>query len=352
MFKSLVQRALKGSLPIAVSLQALCLSLGLVASHAHASTLDQVKKRGELRCGVSQGLAGFSSPDSKNAWSGLDVDFCKALAAAVLGDATKVKYRPLSAKERFTALQTGEIDILSRNTTWTLVRDTALGLDFPGVIYYDGQGFMVSKKAGVKTLKDLNGATLCTQTGTTTELNIADTFRSQNLKYKLVVFEKNDEVVAAYEAGRCDVLTADRSGLHADRLRLKKPEDHEILSEVISKEPLGPAVRHGDNQWADVVRWTLFALLEGEELGLTAQNVGDQKKSSQSPAVQRLLGGEGDIGKDLGLKGDWAYQILLQVGNYGEIFERNLGESSPLKIARGQNALWKQGGLHYPMPVR
>ena len=288
--------------------QTLASGWGLSGS-ATASTLEQVKKRGELRCGVSQGLAGFSSPDAQNSWSGIDVDFCKALAAAVLGDASKVKFRPLSAKERFTALQTGEIDILSRNTTATLVRDTALGLDFPGVLYYDGQGFMVTKKAGVKSVKDLGGATLCTQTGTTTELNIADYFRAHDLKYKLVVFEKNDEVVAAYEAGRCDVLSADRSGLFADRLRLKKPDDHEILGDVISKEPLGPAVRHGDNQWADVARWTLFALLEGEELGITAQNVEDLKKSSKSPTVRRLLGVEGDTGKDLGLKSDWAYQI-------------------------------------------
>lgn len=322
------------------------------ALKAAPDTLETVKKRGVLHCGVSQGLAGFSSPDRDNSWTGIDVDLCRAVAAAVLGDATKVKYRPLSAKERFTALQTGEIDLLSRNTTWTLVRDTSLGLDFPGVLYYDGQGFMVPKKTGVKSAKELGGATLCTQTGTTSELNIADFFRSKDMKYKLVVFEKNDEVVAAYEAGRCDVLSADQSGLYADRSKLKQPAEHVVLEEVISKEPLGPAVRHGDNKWTDVVRWSLFALLEAEELGLTSKNVDEQLKSSKSPAVKRFLGAEGEVGKDLGLRSDWALLITKQVGNYGEVFERNLGETTPLKIQRGRNALWNQGGLHYPMPVR
>jgi general L-amino acid transport system substrate-binding protein len=320
-----------------------------VAGPAVAGTLDNVKKKGFVQCGVSQGLAGFSAPDAKNNWSGIDVDVCRAVAAAVFGDATKVKYTPLSAKERFTALQSGEIDLLSRNTTWTLVRDTALGLDFAGVTYYDGQGFMVPKKSDVKAAKELNGATVCVQTGTTTELNVADYFRANGMKYRILVFEKNDEVVAAYDAGRCDVLSTDQSGLYADRTKLKKPDDHVILPEVISKEPLGPVVRHGDNQWGDIVRRSLFAMLEAEELGVDSKNY-ESMKTSQNPEVKRLLGMEAGSGKDLGLKDDWALQIIKQVGNYAESFQRNL--EGPLKIARGQNALWNKGGLQYPMPVR
>ena len=326
-------------------------ALSLGAGNARATTLENVRKKGFLQCGVSQGLAGFSSPDAKNAWTGIDVDVCRAVAAAVFGDAAKVKYTPLSAKERFTALQSGEIDVLSRNTTWTLVRDTTLGLDFVGVTYYDGQGFMVRQKLKVKSAKELGGATICVNTGTTTELNVADWFRANNLKYKLLVFEKNDEVVAAYDAGRCDVFTTDQSGLYSDRLKLKNPGEHLILPEVISKEPLGPAVRHGDNQWADIVRWSLYALTQAEELGVSQVNV-DQQKVGQSPEIRRFLGVEGDMGKDLGVNADWAYQIVKQVGNYGEVFERNLGVGSPLKIARGQNNLWTKGGLQYPMPVR
>jgi general L-amino acid transport system substrate-binding protein len=327
------------------------LIVALASTTASAGTLDNVRKKGFVQCGVSQGLAGFSSPDAKSNWSGIDVDVCRALAAAVFGDAAKVKYTPLSAKERFTALQSGEIDVLSRNTSYTLARDTTLGLDFVGITYYDGQGFMVRQKLNVKSAKELGGATICVNTGTTTELNVADWFRANNLKYKLLVFEKNDEVVAAYDAGRCDVFTTDQSGLYSDRLKLKNPAEHVILPDVISKEPLGPAVRHGDNQWADVVRWTLFALTQAEELGITKANV-DAKKAEQSPEIRRFLGVEGDMGKDLGINADWAYQIVKQVGNYGEIFETNLGAGSPLKIARGQNALWNKGGLQYPMPVR
>lgn len=321
----------------------------LSAVPAFGKTLDDVRKKGFLQCGVSQGLAGFSSPDAKNNWSGIDVDVCKAVAAAIFGDVSKVKYTPLSAKERFTALQSGEIDVLSRNTTWTLIRDTALGLDFAGVTYYDGQGFMVPKKLKVTKAKELAGATICVQTGTTTELNVADFFRANNLKYKILVFEKNDEVVAAYDAGRCDVLSTDQSGLYASRIKLKNPDDHVILTEVISKEPLGPAVRHGDNQWVDIVRWSLYAMLEAEELGVTSKNLEAMKKSD-NPAIRRLLGVEGDAGKDLGVRSDWAEKIIGGVGNYGEVFARNLGDT--LKIARGQNALWKDGGLQYPMPVR
>jgi general L-amino acid transport system substrate-binding protein len=327
------------------------LALLVSSSWLHADTLDAVKKRGYLKCGVSQGLAGFSSPDKAGQWRGIDVDLCRAVAAATLGDAKKVKYTSLSAKERFTALQSGEIDLLSRNTSWTIVRDSSLAVDFPGVLYYDGQGFMVPKKLNVKSLKDLNGATVCVNLGTTTELNLADYFRSQKMTYKLVAFEKNDEVVAAYDAGRCDVMSSDQSGLYADRTRLKKPEDHVVLPELISKEPLSPAVRHGDNRWADIVRWTLFAMIEAEELKVTAANAA-QQKTNNNPAVRRLLGFEGDIGKNLGLRPDWALQVIQQVGNYAEIFESNLGANTPLKIARGQNALWREGGLQYSMPFR
>jgi general L-amino acid transport system substrate-binding protein len=323
----------------------------LITSTSWAGTLDKVIKAKVLKCGVSQGLPGFSSPDSKGNWEGMDVDVCKAVAAAVFGDAKKVNFRPLSAKERFTALQSGEIDLLSRNTTWTLVRDTALGLDFTGVTYFDGQGFMVRKKLGVKSAKELDGATVCVNLGTTTELNVADYFRTNNMKYKLVAFEKTDEVVAAYDAGRCDVYTTDQSGLYANRIKLKKPDDHMILPDVISKEPLGPVVRHGDNQWGDVVRWAVYALVEAEELGITQANV-DKMKTSSNPNIKRLLGTEGDIGTNLGLEKDWAYKMIKAVGNYGEIFERNLGPKTPLKIARGLNQLWNQGGLQYPMPIR
>jgi general L-amino acid transport system substrate-binding protein len=322
-----------------------------LSAPAVAGTLDNVVKKGFLQCGVGQGLAGFSNPDAKNNWTGIDVDVCRAVAAAVLGDASKVKFTPLSAKERFTALQSGEVDLLSRNTTWTLVRDTSLGLDFAGVTYYDGQGFMVRKKSGIKSAKELDGATVCVNTGTTTELNVADYFRTNKMKYKLVAYEKDDEVVAAYDQGRCDVYTTDNSGLHAQKLKLKNPDEHVILPEIISKEPLGPVVRHGDNQWGDVVRWTLFAMLEGEEYGVDQKNV-DEMKKSPSPNVRRLLGLEGDMGKSLGVRNEWAYDIIKQVGNYGETFERNLGAGSPLKIARGQNALWKDGGLQYAMPIR
>ena len=318
---------------------------------AQSGTLDNVKAKGVLQCGVSQGLAGFSSPDDQGNWKGIDVDFCRAMAASIFGDATKVKFRALSAKERFTALQSGEIDVLSRNTTWTLVRDTSLGLDFVGTTYYDGQGFMVRKSKKITSAKQLNGATVCVNTGTTTELNLADYFRAQNMKYKIVAFEKTDEVVAAYDAGRCDAYTTDRSGLFSERNKLKKPDEHVILADVISKEPLGPAVRHGDNQWSDIARWTLFAMLEAEEMGVTSANVEAMKKDA-SPSVKRLLGIEGDMGKNLGLSNEWAYNIVKQVGNYGESFDRNLGPTTPLKIERGQNALWKNGGLQYAMPIR
>ncbi len=314
-------------------------------------TVDAVKKKGFVQCGVSQGLPGFSNPDEKGNWSGIDVDVCRAVAAAVFGDASKVKYTPLSAKERFTALQSGEVDLLSRNTTWTLVRDTALGLDFVGVNYYDGQGFMVRKDLGVKSALELDGASVCVNIGTTTELNLADYFRANNMKFEAVVFEKADEVVAAYDAGRCDVYTTDRSGLAAQRIKLKDPSAHVILPETISKEPLGPVVRHGDNEWGDIVRWSLYAMLNAEEMGISSKNV-DSMKSSSNPGIRRLLGVEGDLGKSLGLSNDWAYNIIKQVGNYAEIYERNLGMDTPLKLARGINALWKDGGIQYAMPAR
>ena len=323
----------------------------LVSSAASAGTLDDVKTKGFVQCGVSQGLPGFSNPDASGNWTGLDVDVCRAVAAAVLGDAKKVKFSPLSAKERFTALQSGEVDVLSRNTTWTATRDTALGLNFAGVNYYDGQGFMVRKSLGVKSAMELAGAAVCTNLGTTTELNVADFFRANNMDYKLVAFEKADEVVAAYDAGRCDVYTTDQSGLAAQRLKLGAPNDHMVLPEVISKEPLGPVVRHGDDQWLDIVKWTLYAMLEAEEMGIDSGNA-DAKKSDANPGVKRLMGTEGDVGKNLGLSADWAYNIVKQVGNYGQSFEAHVGPNTPLQLPRGVNNLWNNGGLMYPMPAR
>jgi general L-amino acid transport system substrate-binding protein len=315
------------------------------------STLRAVRERGYLHCGVSQGLPGFSNPDDKGNWTGIDVDFCRAVAAAIFGDAAKVRYRPLSAKDRFTALQSGEVDLLSRNTTWTLTRDTALGLDFAGTIYYDGQGFMVKKASNITSAVQLNGATICTQTGTTTELNLADYFRSQNIPYKVLSYEKNEEGTAAFDDGRCDAFTTDASGLHAFRLQLKKPDENLILPEVISKEPLGPLVRQGDPQWADIVRWTLFVLINAEDLGLNAMNV-EQMKAGDNPEVRRMLGTESDFGKTLGLENDWAVNIVSAVGNYGDIYERNVGLKTPLGIPRGLNALWRNGGLIYAPPIR
>ncbi len=318
---------------------------------ASAATLDDVKAKGFVQCGVSQGLPGFSNPDSAGNWSGLDVDLCKAVAAAVFGDATKVKFSPLSAKERFTALQSGEIDVLSRNTTWTMSRDTQLGLNFAGVNYYDGQGFMVRTSMNINSALELSGASVCTNTGTTTELNVADYFRANNMEYELVAFEKADEVVAAYDAGRCDVFTTDQSGLYAERLKLKNPGEHKVLPEIISKEPLGPVVRQGDDQWFNIVKWTHFAMITAEELGVTQANV-DEMKASENPEIKRLLGAEGDFGASIGLGADWAYSIVKSVGNYGEAFERNVGPNTPLAIARGINALWSKGGLQYAPPIR
>ncbi|MEO1159490.1 MAG: amino acid ABC transporter substrate-binding protein [Pseudomonadota bacterium] len=321
-------------------------------SAASAGTLDDVKAKGHIQCGVSQGLIGFSNPDDKNNWTGLDVDFCRAVAGAVFGDGQKVKFTPLSAKERFTALQSGEIDILSRNTTWTMGRDTSLGLVFAGVTYYDGQGFMVKKSLGVDSALKLDGASVCTQTGTTTELNLADYFRANNMKYEVVAFEKADEVIAAYDSGRCDVFTTDQSGLYAERLKLKNPDENVVLPEIISKEPLGPVVRQGDDAWFNVVKWTYFALLNAEEAGVTAANAGDMMANSTDPGIRRLLGVEGDFGKAIGLENNWAANAIKAVGNYGEMFDRNVGPDTNLKISRGVNALWSKGGIQYAPPVR
>ncbi|HUN67667.1 MAG TPA: amino acid ABC transporter substrate-binding protein [Burkholderiales bacterium] len=324
-------------------------ALALAASALAQSTLDAVKSKGFVQCGVNVGLAGFSQPDSQGVWKGIDVDLCRALAAAVFGDASKVRYTPLTAQQRFTAVQSGEVDVLSRNTTWTATRDASLGLNFAGVIYYDGQGFMVPRKSKVKSAKQLNGATVCVQPGTTTELNLADYFRANNMKFKPVVIEKLEEVLNAYFSGRCDVYTTDISGLVAVRAsRAPKPDDHVILPEVISKEPLGPAVRHGDDRWFDIVKWSLFAMIEAEELGLTSKNV-EQQAGSANPSVQRFVGASGDIGKMLGLDNRWALNIVKQVGNYGESFDANL---KPLGFERGLNRLWTQGGLMYAPPVR
>lgn len=320
-------------------------------SAASAATLDDVKAKGHVQCGVSQGLPGFSNPDDKGNWTGIDVDLCRALAAAIFGDAGKVKYTPLSAKERFTALQSGEVDVLSRNTTWTATRDTALGLNFAGVNYYDGQGFMVKKSLGVTSALQLNGASVCTNTGTTTELNVADYFRANNMQYEVVAFEKADEVVAAYDKGRCDVYTTDASGLYAQRLKLSNPGDHVVLPEIISKEPLGPVVRQGDDQWFNLVKWVHFAMVNAEELGITSKNV-DEMKGSSNPAIKRVLGVEGKFGENLGVGNDWAYNAIKMVGNYGEVFDANVGPDTPLGIARGVNALWSKGGLQYAPPIR
>ena len=316
-----------------------------------ASTLETVRARGVVNCIVSSGVAGFSLADEQGVQKGLDSDFCRAVAAATLGDPAKVNFVKTTAKDRFTVLQSGEGDLMARNSTWSLSRDTTLGLNFTGVNYYDGQGFMVRKSLNVKSAKELNGASICAQQGTTTELNLADYFRTNNMKYEPVAFETIDDVTKAYEAGRCDVLTNDQSGLYTNRLKLAKPEDHAILPEVISKEPLGPAVRQGDEQWTDIVKWVHYAMVAAEELGVTQANVAEMTKSA-NPDVKRLLGTEGETGKMLGLNADWAGKIIQAVGNYGESFERNLGQGSRLKIERGLNKLWSQGGLQYAPPLR
>jgi general L-amino acid transport system substrate-binding protein len=329
----------------------LAIAAGFSAQAANAQTLKTVKDRGVLSCGVSQGLPGFSAPDDKGNWTGLDVDICRAVAAAVFDDPTKVKFVPLSAKDRFTALQSGEIDVLSRNTTWTVSRDTSLGVNFTGVTYYDGQGFLVKKSLKVNSALELNSASICVQTGTTNEQNVADYFKGNNMKYEVIAFGTADEAVKAYESGRCDVFTSDVSQLYAQRLKLATPADHAVLPEVISKEPLGPLVRHGDDQWFDIVKWTLFAMLNAEELGINQKNVDEQAKSDK-PELKRVFGTDGNLGEQLGLTKDWVTRIVKAVGNYGESFDRNVGAGSKLGIARGLNQLWNKGGVQYAPPIR
>jgi general L-amino acid transport system substrate-binding protein len=336
----------------AIATIAFGLAASVLATAASAqATLNNVKQKGFLSCGSNPSLAGCGVPDAQGNWTGMDVEFCRAISAAIFNDPNKVRFIPLSAKDRFTALQSGEVDVLVRNSTWTMSRDTQLGLDFTGVNYYDGQGFMVRKKLGVSSAKELDGASVCTQQGTTTELNLADFFRSIGKKYEVVAFATADETFKAYDAGRCDAFTTDASGLYSERLKAANPDDHIVLPEIISKEPLGPSVRHGDSQWADIVRWTHYAMLNAEELGITKANI-DQMKTSTNPEIRRLVGVEGNFGEMIGLPQDWAYRIIKHVGNYGEVFERNVGEGSRLKIKRGQNALWTQGGLQYAPPIR
>jgi general L-amino acid transport system substrate-binding protein len=329
----------------------LALSAACWSQAALAQTLKTVTERGTLSCGVSQGLPGFSLPDDKGNWTGFDVDICRAIAAAIFNDSSKVKFVPLSAKDRFTALQSGEIDLLSRNTTWTLSRDTSLGANFTGVTYYDGQGFLVKKSLKVNSALELNSASVCVQTGTTNEQNLADYFKGNSMKYEVIAFGSADETLKAYESGRCDVFTADVSQLYAERLKLSNPADHSVLPEVISKEPLSPMVRHGDDQWFDLVKWVLFAMIDAEELGVTQKNV-DEMAKSDKPEFKRVFGTDGNLGEQLGLTKDWVSRIVKAVGNYGESFDRNVGAGSKLGIARGLNQLWTKGGIQYAPPIR
>lgn len=317
-----------------------------------ASLLDKVKSRGKLICGVTGSLAGFSFVDANGKYSGLDVDICRAIATAVLGDPEKVEYRNLSAKDRFTALQSGEIDVLSRNTTWTVSRDTTNGLDFAPVVFYDGQGMMVKKSSGIKDLKGFQGKSVCVQTGTTTEQNLADQMRKLGVKYTPIVFEDDNATFAAYQEGRCEGVTTDRSGLVSKRTTLPNPDENVVLDAVMSKEPLAPAVKNGDSKWADTVRWVIYSMIGAEEYGINSKNVEQMAQSSTDPEVKRLLGTEGDLGTGLGLKKDFAVQVIKQVGNYGEVYDRNLGPSTPFKLERGQNALYNKGGLLYAPPFR
>ncbi|MGO9025855.1 MAG: amino acid ABC transporter substrate-binding protein [Beijerinckiaceae bacterium] len=334
---------------ICAFLAAAVLCLG--AASARAGTLDQVKNRGYLQCGSNPGLAGFGLPDDTGNWTGLDVDFCRAIAAAIFNDPAKVKFIVLTAKDRFAALQSGEIDVLAHNTTWTLSREVGQGLLFTGVTYYDGQGFVVHKKLNISSALELSGASICVQQGTTTELNLADFFRTHDMKYEPVDFATSDEALKAYDSGRCDAYTTDASGLFAQRIKLSDPDAHVVLPEIISKEPFSPAVRQADDQWFNLVKWVNFAMLDAEEAGVTSRNV-DEQARSEDPEIKRLLGLEGNFGEGLGLTRDWAYRIIKLVGNYGEVFDRNVGEGSKLKIKRGLNALWSKGGIQYAPPIR
>ena len=326
-------------------------TLALATTVSGADTLEQVKKKGYVSCGISTGIAGFSATDSSGTWKGIDVDMCRAVASAVFGDDTKVKYAPLTAKERFTALQSGEIDLLSRATTWTATRDTSLGLNFAGVNYYDGQGFLVSKNIGVNSALELDGATVCIQAGTTTELNLTDYFKANKMTYKPITYDTSAQTIEGFKSGRCDVVTSDASQLYGLVLKVKDPSTVKVLPEIISKEPLGPVVRQGDDKWFNIVKWSHNALLNSEELGVTQGNV-DAMTKSANPNIKRLLGVSGKIGQNLGLDAKWAYNIVKNVGNYGESFARNVGKDSPLKIDRGLNKLWNQGGLQYGAPIR
>jgi general L-amino acid transport system substrate-binding protein len=327
------------------------LAFGVLAAPAAAATLDKVKERGRLLCGVNTGLSGFSAPDAEGKWSGFDVDFCKAVAAAVLGDAEKVEYVPLTTADRFEALKAGKIDVLSRNSTWTMGRETGLGLIFVGVTYYDGQGFLVPRAANLMSSLELSGSKVCVQSGTTTEANLADYFDANNLTYEVVVTGSPTESITAYGEGRCGVLTSDMSQLYAERLKLAAPDEHIILPDAISKEPLGPAVRMDDPQWATLVKWVYFALLNAEELGVASDTV-DAALASNKPEVRRLVGVEGKFGEEMGVGNDWVARMVRAVGNYGEIYERNLGVDSPLGIPRGMNQLWSRGGIQYAPPMR
>ena len=325
--------------------------VALAASGASAQTLAQVKERGQVLCGVTPSVAGFALPDQQGNWTGLDVDYCRGIAAAVLGDAKKVKFVPVDTATRFEALKTGAIDVLVRVTTWSLARDSSQGLDFEATNYYDGQSFMVRKKLNMKSAAELDGASICVQQGTTTELNLADYFRTNKLKYEGIAFKTGDEIVSAYESGRCDAYTTDASALAAQRLRLSAPDDHMILPAAISKEPLASSVRKGDSQWATIVRWVHYAMLDAEENGVTSKNVDEMMKST-NPEVKRMLGVEGKFGEGLGIGNDWVVNIVKQVGSYGEVFDRNVGDGSPLKLPRGLNNLWNKGGLQYGPPIR
>lgn len=330
---------------------ALATALALAATATHAGTLADVEARGYIQCGVTDGVVGFSAPDASNKWAGLEVDFCRAMAAAIFNDPDKVRYTPLTSQERFVALAAGEIDVLSRTTAWTMSHDTQFGISFVGTMFYDGQGFMVRKAGGITSAKELSGATVCIETGTTSELNVADYFAANNMEYDAVTFVDRDEAVKAYEDGRCDAYSTDSSALASERSKFGNPLDHVILPEIISKEPLGPVVRQGDEPWFKLARWTYYALLEAEELGVTQANV-DEMLGSDNPAIKRLLGVEGDFGAALGLTKEWAYQIIKHVGNYAESYERHLGTNTPIGLPRGLNALWKDGGLQYAMPIR
>jgi general L-amino acid transport system substrate-binding protein len=330
---------------------ALAAAFGLSATAVLADTLSDVKAKGFVQCGIAASTPGFSIPDANNAWVGLDVEYCRAMAAAIFNNADAVRYTPLSGTERFAALGKGEVDVLTRTTTWTMARDTTLGISFTGVTYYDGQGFMVRKKDNFTSATQLGGATICIEKGTTTELNAADYFAANNLEYKPLMLDSEDETVKAFEDSRCAVFTTDASGLAGERATFADPEEYVILPEIISKEPLGPSVRQGDPIWFNISRWTYFALLNAEELGVTSKNV-DEMLGSDNPEIKRLLGVEGDFGTPMGLDKDWAYRIIKLVGNYAEIFDRTVGPNTPLKLPRGLNALWKDGGIQYAPPVR